>query len=238
MPTTPHVRPKYWPPVWITFFLLYVFAESIFILTRLAHPSGLGSNITTSEKVTLQWALLPRQSQSPCLFPSQHCHRLWLRFCQVVQSNALLPSSLSGPRDQMPRWFYLLLIPVPSTSRGSLHMCVRCTGVPVWLCDGATTPNPCWPPALLGDSQRFLSSLLRAYQLILRKLPVGLPQIQAAALLILIAEKILDPHFPPSHSLLSVAESYSPGFYYAYPQIACFSLNRIRCLYTFQEYMR
>ena len=64
------------------------------------------------------------------------------------------------------------------------------------------------------------------------------PRSRQLALLILIAEKILDPHSPPSHSLLSVAESYSPGFYYAYPQIACFSLNRIRCLCTFQEYMR
>ena len=48
-------------------------------------------------------------------------------------------------------------------------------------------------PQPFPDSLRFLSLLLWAHQLILRKLPVGLHPNPGSWLLILIAEKILDP---------------------------------------------
>ena len=63
------------------------------------------------------------------------------------------------------------------------------------------------------------------------------PIFRQLAFLILIAERVLDPRSSPSHSLLCIAEPCSPDLHHSSPQIPCFSLNTIRCLWAFHEYM-
>lgn len=101
--------------------------------------------------------------------------------CLVCQ---LSPSSLLSPGNHIPCWFCLLLIPVPAWWEAWAAQLTCVCSAYECMCNlvrSSTTDSPCWAPSF-SDCLRFLTSLYRAHQQVLRTLFVGLPHIKAAGI--------------------------------------------------------